>query len=165
MFGKVRGVCLYLWVALLVSVDQIVKVWILNNFKDDSVVIIKNVLKFTYCENKGVAFNFGDGHVPVFIIVNLLMICGLLIYFEKNRGDFKSLAKVFFIMTIAGGISNVIDRIFRGFVVDFINFNDIVNFAIFNVADIFIVVGVIGLACCFIFKGIKESKREGVCKG
>lgn len=158
MINKIRRVYLYLWVLLLVGVDQIIKILVLNNLKDDSVVIIKNVLRFTYCENKGVAFSFGDGHVPVFIIVNLLMICGLVLYFERNRKSFNVLAKVFFIMIIAGGISNVIDRIFRGFVVDFINFNDIVNFAIFNVADIFIVVGVIGLACYFIFKCIKEKK-------
>ena len=157
MKNKVRRVCLYLWVALLVGFDQIVKVWVLNNVKDNPIVIIKNILSFTYCENKGVAFSFGNGHVPVFVVVNMLMICGLVFCFEKNRKDFNGLAKVFFIMTIAGGISNVIDRIFRGFVIDFIDVNELFNFAIFNVADIFIVCGVIGLAICFIYKWIKEK--------
>ncbi len=158
MVNKIRKVCLYLWVTLLVGLDQIVKVWVLNNVKGNPIVIIKNILSFTYCENKGVAFSFGDGHVPVFVVVNLLMICGLIFYFEKNRKSFNIFSKVFFIMTIAGGISNVIDRILRGFVVDFIDVNNLVNFAIFNVADIFIVCGVIGLAGYFIFKSIKEEK-------
>lgn len=157
MVSKVRRVCLYLWVTLLVCVDQIVKVWVLNSVNGNSIVIIKKILSFTYCENKGVAFSFGNGHVPVFVIVNLLMICGLIFYFEKNRKDFNRLSKVFYIMTIAGGISNVIDRIFRGFVVDFIDVNELFSFAIFNVADIFIVCGVIGLAVCFIYKWIKEK--------
>ena len=66
-------------------------------------------------------------------------------------------------MVIAGGVSNLLDRVFRGYVVDFININDFINFAIFNVADIFIVVGVIGLAFCMIFKGEKNEKRKVNC--
>lgn len=157
---KVKRVCVYLWSAILVGLDQVTKMLVINNIKDDSIVVIKDILRFSYCENKGVAFSFGSGHVPVFIIVNLLMICGLIFYFERNRKDFKLLSRIFFIMVIAGGISNLLDRVFRGFVVDFINVNDFINFAIFNIADIYIVVGIIGLACCMIFKGDKEWKKK-----
>ena len=160
---RLKRIYVYLWSVILIGLDQVTKMLIINNIKDDTIVVIKDILRFSYCENKGVAFSFESGHVPVFIIVNLLMICGLIFYFERNRKDFNLLGKIFFIMVIAGGISNLLDRVFRGYVVDFININDFINFAIFNVADIFIVVGVIGLAFCMIFKGEKNGKRKVNC--
>ena len=151
----------YIWAAVLVAVDQIIKLEIINKLKYDSITIIKGILKFTYCENKGVAFSLGNGHVPVFIIVNLLIIGGLSFYYEKHKNEFKGiLNKIFFTMVIAGGISNLLDRIFRGYVIDFIDTSDLFNFAIFNVADIFIVVGIIGLALCMIFHGLGNVGRK-----
>ena len=64
--------------------------------------------------------------------------------------------KMFFILVIAGGLSNLIDRITRGFVVDFIDVNELLNFAIFNVADIFIVVGIFGT---IIYSFIREIRK------
>ena len=63
-------------------------------------------------------------------------------------------------MVIAGGIGNLIDRIFRGFVVDFIDINQLFNFAIFNVADIYIVVGIIGLAINFLIRGVQVTEKK-----
>lgn len=157
-----KRIRVYICSVVLVLVDQLVKLAVMMNIKNDSITIIKGILKFTYCENKGVAFSLGNGHVPVFIIVNLLMICGLVFYYEKNKNEFKGLLnKIFFIMVIAGGVSNLLDRIFRGFVVDFIDTSDLFNFAIFNVADIFIVFGIIGLAIClFINSFINVNRKE-----
>ncbi len=157
---KIKRISVYLWAVVLVLVDQVVKLGIINNMKDKSITIIKGILSFTYCENKGVAFSLGNGHVPLFIIVNLLIICGLTVYFESHRDEFKGIiSKIFFTMVIAGGASNLIDRIVRGFVVDFIDVGELFSFAIFNVADIFIVVGIIGLALSFVGQGIKFKKN------
>ena len=157
---KIKKVSVYLWAVVLVLVDQVTKLAIINNIKDKSITIIKGILNFTYCENKGVAFSIGNGHVPVFIVVNLIIICGLTVYYEKNKDEFKGfLSKIFFTMVIAGGVSNLFDRIIRGFVIDFVDVSDFFNFAIFNVADIFIVIGIVGLALNFIFQGIKISKK------
>ncbi len=156
---KFKRVSVYLWVIVLVLVDQVAKLGVTNNMKDKSITIIKGILSFTYCENKGVAFSFGNGHVSLFIVVNLIIIVGLTVYYEKNKSEFKGvISKIFFTMVIAGGVSNLIDRIIRGFVIDFIDVGELFNFAIFNVADIFIVVGIIGLAVNFIFHGIKLKK-------
>lgn len=158
---KSKRISVYLWSAVLVVLDQVIKLVIISNVKGNSITIIKGILKFTYCENKGVAFSLGNGHVPLFIIVNLLIICGLTVYFEKNRDEFKGLiSKIFFTMVIAGGVSNLLDRIFRGYVVDFIDISDLFNFAIFNVADIFIVVGIIGFAICMIFPQFGNIGRK-----
>ena len=156
---KIKRVSVYLWAIVLVMIDQITKLGVINNIKDKSITIIKGILSFTYCENKGVAFSIGNGYVPVFIVVNLIIICGLTVYYEKNKTEFKGiLSKIFFTMVIAGGASNLIDRITRGFVIDFIDVSDFYSFAIFNVADIFIVVGIIGLALNFIVQGVKVRK-------
>ena len=156
----IKRVSVYVWASILVLFDQVVKLCIINNIKGKSITIIKGILRFTYCENKGVAFSIGNGHVPLFIIVNLIIICGLTVYYEKNKGEFKGiLSKIFFTMVIAGGVSNLIDRIVRGFVIDFIDVSDLFNFAIFNVADMFIVVGIFGLAISFICQGVKFDKK------
>ena len=103
----------------------------------------------------------GYGHVPVFIITNVLIICGFIFYFEKNRSECKGIiSKIFFIMAIAGGVSNVFDRIYRGYVVDFIDISDLINFAIFNIADIFIVVGIVGLAIYMYFGQLGKVERS-----
>ena len=64
---KLKKFSVYIWTVLLISIDQIAKIIVINKAKNDSIIVIKNILKFTYCENKGVAFSLGDGHVPVFI--------------------------------------------------------------------------------------------------
>ena len=152
---------IYLGVIALIAIDQIVKVLIINNIKYKTITIIKGILNFSYCENRGVAFSFGNGRVPLFIVINFIIIGGLIFYFEKNRSEFKGkLSKRFFTMVIAGGIGNLIDRIFRGFVVDFIDINQLFNFAIFNVADIYIVVGIIGLAINFLIRGVQVTEKK-----
>ena len=157
---KFKRVSVYLWVIVLVLVDQVAKLGVTNNMKDKSITIIKGILSFTYCENKGVAFSLGNGYVPLFIVVNLIIIVGLTVYYEKNKSEFKGvISKIFFTMVIAGGVSNLIDRIVRGFVIDFIDVGELFNFAIFNVADVFIVVGIIGLAFTFVGQGIKLKKN------
>ena len=157
---KFKRVSVYLGVLLLIIVDQVAKLVVINSMKDKSITIIKGILSFTYCENRGVAFSFGYGHVPLFIVINLLIIGGLTVYYEKNKSEFKSfISKIFFTMVIAGGASNLLDRVVRGFVVDFIDISELFDFAVFNVADIFIVVGIIGLCLYYIFQGFRTTKK------
>ena len=157
---KFKRISVYLGVLVLIIIDQVVKLGVINGMKDKSITIIKGILSFTYCENKGVAFSFGYGHVPLFIIINVLLIGGLIVYYEKNKSEFKCIiSKIFFTMVIAGGTSNLLDRVIRGFVVDFIDVSELFDFAVFNVADIFIVVGIVGLCLYYIFQGFRTSKK------
>ena len=55
----------------------------------------------------------------------------------------EALPKIFLVMLISGGVSNLIDRIFRGYVVDYIDINQIFSYPVFNIADISVVIGVI----------------------
>ena len=62
-------------------------------------------------------------------------------------------------MILGGGISNLIDRLFRGYVIDYIDINNIFKYPIFNLADIFIVIGVITIVAYIIINTIREQGK------
>lgn len=85
----------------------------------------------------------------------------LLVYLIKNYKSTSSMINIFLIMIISGGISNLIDRIFRGYVVDYIDINQIFKYPIFNIADISIVLGVI-LLIIYIIINRRKLRSEGI---
>lgn len=113
------------------------------------------LIDFTYVQNKGAAFSILSGKINFLAIVSVLFCIGIIIFVivkkPKNKLLCVSLAMIF-----SGALGNAIDRIFYGFVVDFIE-TTFVDFAIFNIADIAITVGAISLAIYLIFFD-KEQK-------
>ena len=133
-------------VILLIVIDQISKFYIVENIGKEIKNIIPNVLNFTYVENRGGAFGVGQNSTMMFVLVNIIIL-GIIIRFmiiQKDRIDRKT--QIILTMILAGGISNLIDRIARGFVLDFIDFSPIISFPVFNIADILIVIGWVSLA-------------------
>jgi signal peptidase II len=128
---------------ILITIDQIFKYYILINKENLPNNIINGVLNFTYCENRGIAFGIGQGGAKIFALMTLLMIIVALIYIAFKFNKLKGLTVFGIALVISGGIGNLIDRLFRGYVIDYIDFSEIVDFPIFNFADICIVVGVI----------------------
>jgi len=100
----------------------------------------------------------GKDSLIFIIIANILIISMLLILLIKNYKNINNLIKMFLIMIISGGTSNLIDRIFRGYVVDYIDINQIFKYPVFNIADISIVLGVILLILYIITKTIKKQE-------
>ena len=99
----------------------------------------EDVLHLTYVKNPGAAWGMLKDHRWVFMTFSTVAIVGLGIYlfgFSKDR----KWAKISIAMIIGGGIGNMIDRIWLGYVVDFIDFT-LINFPVFNVADSFVTVG------------------------
>lgn len=139
---------------ILITIDQIFKYYILINKENLPNNIINGVLNFTYCENRGIAFGIGQGGAKIFALMTLLMIIVALIYIAFKFNKLKDLTVFGIALVISGGIGNLIDRLFRGYVIDYIDFSEIVDFPIFNFADICIVVGVIII-------GISYLKNEG----
>lgn len=139
---------------ILITIDQIFKYYILINKENLPNNIINGVLNFTYCENRGIAFGIGQGGAKIFALMTLLMIIVALIYITFKFNKLKGLTVFGIALVISGGIGNLIDRLFRGYVIDYIDFSEIVDFPIFNFADICIVVGVIII-------GISYLKNEG----
>ncbi len=139
---------------ILITIDQIFKYYILINKENLPNNIINGVLNFTYCENRGIAFGIGQGGAKIFALITLLIIIVALIYIAFKFNKLKGLTVFGIALVISGGIGNLIDRLFRGYVIDYIDFSEIVDFPIFNFADICIVVGVIII-------GISYLKNEG----
>lgn len=120
---------------------------------------IKGVVEFVYAENTGVAFSFFSGGRWFFIALTALAATGCLVYMFKGKGNknlwvFWSLGVI-----VSGAIGNLIDRIFLGYVIDFIN-PTFVNFAVFNIADCAVTLGSAALIGYLVFDIFKSEKQE-----
>ena len=107
---------------------------------NESIVVIKNVLHFTLVHNTGIAFGLFKDCGMVFIIIPLIL-TGLLIYniyFYRHSVNLNRTYIVAFSLILGGAIGNLIDRIWLGYVVDFI---DLRVWPVFNVADSAITIG------------------------
>jgi len=143
---------------LVVILDQAVKFWVQNTlFGSDIVKFIPGVISLVNVHNSGAAFGIlsGSNARIYFIIVTgvfaLLVVLALATNFVTGR-----LARWSLVMVAAGGIGNMIDRILYGYVQDMFKV-ELFNFAIFNVADIFITVFAILFALCMIFEKPEED--------
>lgn len=142
-------------IVLLIGIDQVSKVWALSSLKEmSSIPIIKNVFHLTYVENRGAAFGMLQNNQIIFIIVALTASIFGLYYLHTKKVNI--LSKTGIILIIAGAIGNLIDRVRLGFVVDYFDFRFIWEY-VFNVADVFVVVGTIVLCIYIIF--FEEEKQ------
>lgn len=145
---------------ILLILDQITKIIIEKN--NINIILIPNVLEIQTVHNTGGAFGVATGNTGMFIITNLVVL-GLIIRFICLQKEFMDKVTLYSLFTIlAGGFSNLIDRVVRGYVIDFINIIPSINFPKFNLADMYITIGWIVLAFVFAlysFKEIKNSKK------
>ncbi len=137
----------------VVLIDQASKILAINELtKIDTFPIINGVFHLTYATNTGAAFSIFSNKTFYLGIVSLIsvILLSVFLYSEKKKGASKYMT--FSLSLIIGGaIGNGIDRFIRGYVVDFFDFR-LINFAVFNVADSFVVVGVILLAISILFE-------------
>lgn len=138
----------------LLGIDQFSKYLTLNYLKDiGSIPIIQDIFHLTYVENRGAAFGILQNNQWIFVIVAIVAsIVGLYFLYKKNL---NLLAKTSTILIISGAIGNAIDRVKLGFVVDYFDFRFIWEY-VFNIADIFVVVGTILLCIYIVFYEGKE---------
>ena len=149
-------------VILLVSADQMIKLWAIENLKGaDSMQFIKigdtEILNLTYLENNGAVFGSFSGMRFMLIGVTAVMIivCSFMLIKNYKKSKFFSWSLA---LVISGGIGNLIDRIFRnGRVVDYFDVK-LFNFAIFNFADCCVVIGVIMLMIYVLFIDGRSEK-------
>lgn len=137
-----RYIVLIIAIITLVILGQWLKNYVIDNYKGyESTCLIENLVNITYVENTGGAWGVGQGDIATFIIVNIMVI-GIIVRFiitQKDRiGTFTLIS---LILILAGGISNFIDRVFRGYVVDYIDITPIFNFPVFNLEDTVIIIG------------------------
>lgn len=146
--------------ALLLVLDQFTKHLAIARLKDrPAVVLIEGVLELKYLENRGSAFGMLQNQKFFILFVGFVFLAVILFFLFKLPGEKKfRIVHVFLAAVIAGGIGNMIDRFRFDYVVDFIYFV-LINFPIFNIADCYIVVSVIGLFILFLFV-FKEKDLE-----
>ena len=136
---------------LLVAFDQITKGWALTLLKPVSPYVLwDGVFELYYTENTGAAFGIFDNQRWILLGVTTVALLALLYVMMTGKLGRHWLVTVTSTLILAGGVGNLIDRIFRGYVVDFFYFK-LINFAIFNVADCFVVVGATLLLVYFLF--------------
>ncbi len=151
------GKLIYLWLvissAVLIAFDQLMKYAAVANLKDKpSCVLIDNVLELRYLENRGAAFSMLQGKQLIFSIITIVFIAAaiyILIKIPKNKYYMPLIVTVVFLFS--GAIGNFIDRLSNGYVVDFIYFS-IIDFPIFNVADIYVSLSVVALVILVLFR-------------
>lgn len=145
--------------AALVAVDQLVKYLVMTNIPlGEHVPFIPCILELTYVTNTGAAFSMFSEHTWALALVSLVMSAVLALALWK--GLFRHpLGKMTLTLLLAGAVGNLIDRAFRGFVVDMFNVL-FMRFAVFNVADICVVVGGIAAGIYYLFLMDKLEPRE-----
>lgn len=141
-------------IILLVIIDQITKKWAVITLKDtDGIDIIKGALELYYLPNgnTGAAFGMLQGHQLLFLVIAIVIsiILMFIIYNLPFDKRYRYIA-VLFTFIIAGGIGNMIDRSMLNYVIDFIYFS-LINFPIFNVADIYVSVSTTLLVILMLF--------------
>lgn len=144
---------------LLVLLDQGVKYLVLTRIPlGGHVPFLPHLLELTYVQNTGAAFSILDRHTWLLALVSLVM--SVVLAWAVFKPLFRHpLGRTCLTLVLAGAVGNLIDRAFRGFVVDMFNVL-FMNFAVFNVADICVVVGGIGLGIYYLLLADRLEPKE-----
>lgn len=140
---KKRGLVVWI-IGSLILFDQLVKAYVVQNIALGEVKSwIPNLVSLTYLQNRGAAFSMLQDQQWFFALITFVVMGVAVWYLHKHIEDSWWLVTGL-VLIIAGGLGNFIDRISQGFVVDMFHL-DFINFAIFNVADSYLTVGVLVL--------------------
>ena len=146
---------------ILILLDQFTKHLAVKHLKDQMPVVLwKNVFELSYLENRGAAFGILQGKQwPLIIFTVIVLMIIIYLYLmripsEKHFGLLNVIAILFF----GGAIGNFIDRVMQGYVVDIFYFR-LIDFPVFNVADIYVTVAAILLILCLLFYKEEDFER------
>ncbi len=146
-------------IAALVAIDQFIKLLVIEHLEPiGSLPLIDGFIQLNYAENTGAAFGSFSGKTSLLSIFTFVIIVVGIIYLliKKRKVDVEY---VCITLIIAGGLGNLVDRVFRGFVVDYIE-PLFMDFAIFNFADILVTCSCIAFVIWLIYDMYREGKRE-----
>ena len=171
MINKKNVMAVIGWVVLvlvLLGIDQYTKYMAITVLKEKEVIVfLKNILSFSYVENTGAAWGIVSGKIPLFVVITVILVAAILFVVyrlqfavnEKNR-NIIFITKLDLIILVAGALGNLIDRIWHGYVVDFIK-TDFIEFPVFNVADCYVTVSIFLLVILILFF-MKEEDLDKV---
>lgn len=149
-------------IALCIAADLLTKAYIYEPIANGAsdIIIIEGVIRFTAVENTGASFGIFEGKTDILAIFSIVVVAIIFIVQIFSISNHHFLLRASLVLIIAGGIGNVIDRFALGFVRDFIYF-ELIDFAVFNVADACLTVGNVLLVIFVIFcyKPDKKPKK------
>jgi signal peptidase II len=133
----------------LVIIDQVIKYMVnINMILGQSYPLIEDFLYITYVKNTGIAFGlFKNNNLFMILLISIIILI-LLYFYNKEKNKVFSL-NIAITLLISGAVGNLVDRIYYGFIVDYIDFT---FWPAFNLADSLIVIGSITLAGYLIFQ-------------
>ena len=147
----------------VIALDQVSKILILNFLYEGQFDLIPGILRFTYVENRGMAFGLLADHRWVFMLLSVIgiaLIAAYMWFYVKDR-----LGRIALALIIGGGIGNMIDRVAYGFVVDFIDFYPFDFWVwVFNIADSAVCIGAGLFALYIILDTVRELKKQKLAK-
>ena len=147
-------------IAAIVALDQLVKYWAATAVRTvGSIPLIDGVFEFVYTENRGAAFSILQGQRWFFIISTLVMI-GLMVWLLLRRHVRNRWGRLGVLFVIGGALGNYVDRLRLGYVIDMFYFK-LINFAVFNVADVCVVCGAVLAAMYYLWFYEKYDKAGG----
>ena len=156
----------FLLSAALVAIDQIVKLQVMEHIAiGEHVPFLPYILDLTYVRNTGAAFSIFSDHTWILAAVSFIMSLLLAWCLWKGVPFRRPPGRLTVALLLAGAVGNLIDRVFRGYVVDMFHVL-FMNFAVFNVADICIVVGGFSAFAYYLFfasklEDLHETNSDG----
>jgi len=149
----------FLTVVLLTALDQITKLWAVKSLRPfGEIPIIEGVFNLRYVENTGAAFSILQGKTILLTVIPIVA-CVFMVYILLTKKISSRLGSWGITLILSGALGNLIDRIFRGAVVDMFDF-ELINFPVFNVADICVTVGAVLFFIYAIFFYDKAEKKD-----
>lgn len=148
-------------ILVLFVIDQLSKYEVHRRlYEGETFPIIGEFFHFTYVKNRGIAFGFFQGKLDIISILTIFAVIGIGIYLYKDYKKLNLLERLGYSFILGGALGNIVDRLYRGFVVDMIDFRGIWSF-VFNVADVWINIGV-ALILLDSFKKERRKKQEEI---
>ena len=138
--------------AILTAIDQWTKYLAFHTLNNaEPITVVDGVFEFKYLENRGAAWGIFQNQTMVFVIISVLAAIVIISLYIKLPNTKRSAPiRVLLVFLLSGAVGNLIDRVSRGYVIDFLYFK-LIDFPIFNVADCYVTVSTIVLAFLLIF--------------
>jgi len=149
----------FVFAALVVLLDQFFKGWIVRSLEVfENMDLIPGIISLTHIQNSGAAFSILANHrwllAGIAFVASIVIVFILLRYTEGFWGTLGLSA------VLGGAVGNLVDRVVHGYVIDMFHADFLKNFAIFNIADIFITLGFTTFCIHFIITSFKAASRE-----
>jgi signal peptidase II len=156
-----RNLFIFCVVAVLwFLLDRVTKLFFESFFSSGGAAFdLGGIIRISLVHNKGAAWGSFSEAFGLIIVVTLVL-CAVIVFFALSSAKHASFFEMLCLaLVFAGGIGNLCDRLFNGYVVDFI-MPLFIDFPTFNIADVGITCGIVGVLICFVVRFIRESSAD-----